>query len=95
VLALTIAERASRCPTARSRSGLRCRAAGFAVGPAGDVTDDDTDDLMVGARLNDAGGLDAGAVYVLFGVPEACGKGHEKNDDKPGHGGNHACDAEP
>jgi FG-GAP repeat len=68
--------------------------AGFAVGPAGDVTDDDTDDLMVGARFNDAGGLDAGAVYVLFGVPEACGKGHEMNEDNPGHGGNHACDPE-
>jgi len=68
--------------------------AGFAVGPAGDVTDDDTDDLMVGARFNDAGGLDAGVVYVLFGVPEACGKGHERNDDNPGHGGNHACDPE-
>ncbi len=68
--------------------------AGFAVGPAGDVTDDDTDDLMVGARFNDAGGLDAGAVYVLFGVPEACGKGHEKNNDKPGHGEEHVCDQE-
>ncbi|MGH2659172.1 MAG: hypothetical protein ACRDHS_05755 [Actinomycetota bacterium] len=68
--------------------------AGFAVGPAGDVTDDDTDDLMVGARFNDAGGTDAGAVYVLFGVPEACGKGHDKNNDEPGHGGNHACDPE-
>ncbi len=67
--------------------------AGFAVGPAGDVTDDDTDDLMVGARFNDAGGLDAGVVYVLFGVPEVCGKGHEKND-KPGHGENHVCDLE-
>jgi hypothetical protein len=69
--------------------------AGFAVGPAGDVTDDDTDDLMVGARFNDANGLDAGVVYVLFGVPEVCGKGHEKNNDKPGHGGNQACDPEP
>ncbi|MGH2528708.1 MAG: hypothetical protein ACRDH0_05135 [Actinomycetota bacterium] len=69
--------------------------AGFAVGPAGDVTDDDTDDLMVGARFNDAGGLDAGAVYVLFGVPEECGKGHEQNNDNPGHGGNHSCDPEP
>ncbi len=68
--------------------------AGFAVGPAGDLTDDDTDDLMVGARFNDTGGTDAGAVYVLFGMPEACGKGHEKNNDNPGHGGNHVCDLE-
>ncbi|MGH2581005.1 MAG: hypothetical protein ACRDGP_09205 [Actinomycetota bacterium] len=68
--------------------------AGSAVGPAGDVTDDDTDDLMVGARFNDAGGTNSGAVYVLFGVPEACGKGHDVNIDKPGHAGNHACDPE-
>jgi FG-GAP repeat len=68
--------------------------AGFAVGPAGDVTDDDTDDLMVGARFSDAGGTDAGAVYVLFGVPEACGRGHEKTNDNTGHGGNHPCDPE-
>jgi hypothetical protein len=68
--------------------------AGFAVGPAGDVTDDDTDDLMVGARFNDAGGTNAGAVYVLFGVPEACGIGHEKNTDNPGHAPNHPCDPE-
>ena len=48
---------------------------------------------MVGARFNDAGGLDAGVVYVLFGVPEVCGKGHEKND-KRGHGEHHVCDME-
>lgn len=66
--------------------------AGGAVGPAGDVSDDDTDDLMVGARLNDAGGPDAGAVYILLGVPEACGQGHVTNSDKPGHDRNHPCD---
>jgi FG-GAP repeat len=68
--------------------------AGSAVGPAGDVTDDDTDDLMVGARFNDVGGTNAGAVYLPFGVPEACGQGHEKNVGNPGHGGSHACDQE-
>jgi hypothetical protein len=43
--------------------------AGFAVGPAGDVTDDGIDDLMVGATFNDAGGTNSGAVYILFGGP--------------------------
>jgi hypothetical protein len=66
--------------------------AGVAVGPAGDVSDDDTDDLLVGARLNDAGGTDAGAVYVLLGVPEACGHGHDTNTTRPGHEGKHPCD---
>jgi hypothetical protein len=41
--------------------------AGFAVGPAGDVTDDGIDDLLVGAIMNDAGGTNSGTVYVVFG----------------------------
>ncbi len=42
-------------------------AAGGSVGPAGDLDGDDVDDLMVGADAADAGALDGGAVYVLFG----------------------------
>ena len=37
------------------------------VSGAGDVNGDGFDDLLVGAKLNDAGGSDAGADYVLFG----------------------------
>ena len=41
---------------------------GFAVSSAGDVNGDGLDDLLVGARFNDAGGTDAGAAYVIFGT---------------------------
>jgi hypothetical protein len=44
--------------------------AGFAVGPAGDVNDDDTDDLTVGAMFADAGGTNSGTVYILFGISQ-------------------------
>jgi len=41
--------------------------AGFSVSSAGDVNGDGFDDLIVGAHLNDAGGSNAGAAYVVFG----------------------------
>jgi hypothetical protein len=41
--------------------------AGFSVSAAGDVNGDGTDDLIVGAPLNDSGGYRAGAAYVVFG----------------------------
>jgi len=41
--------------------------AGISVSAAGDVDGDGFDDLIVGAFLNDAGGANAGAGYVLFG----------------------------
>ena len=41
--------------------------AGIAVAAAGDVNADGFDDLIVGAHLNDAGGISAGAAYVLLG----------------------------
>jgi hypothetical protein len=40
---------------------------GLSVIAAGDVTNDGTDDVVLGSRFNDAGGTDAGAVYVLEG----------------------------
>jgi hypothetical protein len=42
--------------------------AGFAVGQAGDVNDDESDDLMVGAMSADAGGTNSGTVYIPFGA---------------------------
>jgi VCBS repeat-containing protein len=42
-------------------------AAGISVSNAGDVNGDGYDDLIVGANLNDSGGSDAGAAYVIFG----------------------------
>jgi hypothetical protein len=40
---------------------------GFAVGGGGDVNDDGSDDVVVGAFGSDAGGTDAGRAYVFFG----------------------------
>ena len=40
---------------------------GISVASAGDVNDDGFDDLIVGARLNSAGGLYAGRAYVFSG----------------------------
>ena len=42
--------------------------AGSAVSSAGDVNGDGTDDILVGAFFNDAGGLNSGAAYVIFGT---------------------------
>ena len=42
---------------------------GGAVGAAGDVNGDGYVDVIVGASQNDAGGTDAGRVYIYFGGP--------------------------
>ncbi len=41
--------------------------AGSTLGTVGDLNGDGKAELLVGAELNDAGGADAGAVYVVFG----------------------------
>ena len=41
--------------------------AGFSVSAVGDFNGDGFDDLIVGAPLNDAGGTNSGAVYLLYG----------------------------
>ena len=41
--------------------------AGATLGTVGDLNGDGKAELLVGAALNDAGGADAGAVYVVFG----------------------------
>lgn len=42
-------------------------ALGSSIKAAGDVNGDGIDDIIVGAHLNDAGGISAGAAYVVFG----------------------------
>ena len=42
--------------------------AGWSVSTAGDVNGDGFDDLIVGARFGDNGGIDAGEAYVVFGT---------------------------
>lgn len=42
--------------------------AGYSVSSVGDVNGDGIDDILVGARGNDAGGSGAGAAYFLLGV---------------------------
>ena len=45
---------------------------GYSVASAGDVNNDGFDDLFVGARLNDAGGFNAGSAYVYSGYDLSC-----------------------
>ncbi len=47
--------------------------AGYSVSSAGDVNGDGFDDLIVGARLGDDGGADAGEAYVVFGKASGFG----------------------
>jgi len=46
---------------------LQGDAAGWSAAPAGDVNGDGYADLIVGGRLADRGGLDAGEAYVVYG----------------------------
>ncbi len=45
--------------------------AGWSVSSAGDVNNDGFTDLIVGASLNNGGGSNAGAAYVVFGTASA------------------------
>lgn len=45
--------------------------AGIYVGGGGDVNADGYDDVIIGARLNDDSGADAGAAYVVYGQSTA------------------------
>ncbi len=41
--------------------------AGIYLGGSGDVNNDDYDDFIIGARLNDDAGVDTGAAYIVYG----------------------------
>ncbi|MCH7548455.1 MAG: FG-GAP repeat protein, partial [Candidatus Krumholzibacteriota bacterium] len=51
---------------------------GTSVGTVGDVDGDGVDDLAVGARQDDDGGLQRGAVWILFMTDSATVKSHQK-----------------
>src|SRR5215831_4019915 len=40
---------------------------GISVGSAGDVNGDGIDDILIGARSNDANGIQSGRVYLFYG----------------------------
>jgi len=40
---------------------------GYSIAAAGDINSDGYDDVIIGARLEDSGGADAGSAYVVYG----------------------------
>ncbi|HEY2953957.1 MAG TPA: FlgD immunoglobulin-like domain containing protein [Candidatus Eisenbacteria bacterium] len=52
---------------------------GAAVAIVGDVNGDGTDDMCIGAPLNDAGGADAGRAYLYYGGPYDVVRGLDPN----------------
>ncbi len=44
---------------------------GYCVSGAGDVNGDGFDDILIGATVNDDGGIDAGQTYLILGSPTA------------------------
>uniref|UniRef100_UPI00300A4103 Ig-like domain-containing protein n=1 Tax=Nitratireductor sp. CH_MIT9313-5 TaxID=3107764 RepID=UPI00300A4103 len=75
---------------------------GYHLSAGGDINGDGLADILVGALLNDIGGTDAGAAYVIYGQANGFGSGFirrgsaaddwmsgsEKNDQLNGMGGN-------
>jgi FG-GAP repeat len=57
---------------------------GISVASLGDIDGDATQDLAVGAESDDGGGVNRGAVYVLFLHPNGTVKGEQKISDTEG-----------
>ncbi len=58
---------------------------GAALAAPGDIDADGIQDLVVGARADDDGSFDAGAVWILFLNPNGTVKGHQKISDTQGN----------
>ena len=57
---------------------------GLGLSAVGDVDGDGVPDLAVGAARDDDGGIDNGAVWILFLNPDGTVKGHQKISDTAG-----------
>ena len=57
---------------------------GFSAAAIGDLDDDGVDDVAIGARHDDDGGQDRGAVWILFLDPGGTVKAHQKISDTEG-----------
>jgi len=72
ILILAVSPAHSQCPPVYTFTGEAVGDwFGQSVSGAGDVNNDGFDDVIVGARNNDAGGLDAGRAYVYSGLDGA------------------------
>lgn len=67
---------------------------GYSVAAIGDISEDGTADIVVGAYLDDDGGLDRGAVWILFLNPDGNIADHQKISQTQGDFDGELCDGD-